>query len=88
SAYYAPSSAAAAMVKAVATDSKEQMPVCAWVSGQYGIDGVYLGVPARLGRAGVAEIVELPLDDTEVAELRAAAESVRSKCADLANLAG
>lgn len=86
SAYYAPSSAAAAMAKAVATNSGAQMPICAWVTGQYGIDGVYLGVPARLGSGGVSEIVELPLTDTEVAELREAAESVRSKCADVAKL--
>ncbi len=86
SAYYAPSSAATAMVEAVLTDSKALMPVCAWVNGEYGIDGVYLGVPARLGRAGVEEIVELPLTDAEVANLRDAAEAVRSKQADVAKL--
>ena len=62
--------------------------VCAWVTGQYGIDGVYLGVPARLGRGGVTEVVELPLTDAELAELREAAEAVRSKQADVANLVG
>jgi len=86
SAYYAPSSAATAMVEAVLTDARTLMPVCAWVSGEYGIDGVYLGVPARLGRAGVEEIVELPLTDAEVANLRDAAEAVRSKQADVAKL--
>lgn len=88
SAYYAPSSAAAAMVRAVVTDSREAMPVCAWMSGQYGIDGVYLGVTAKLGRRGVEEIVELPLAEAERAALRAAAEAVRTKCADLAGLGG
>lgn len=88
SAYYAPSSAAAAMVKAVASDSKEQMPVCAWLTGQYGISDVYLGVPARLGRGGVVEIVELPLAGDEVSGLRAAGEAVRAKCADLSKLSG
>jgi malate dehydrogenase len=88
SADYAPSSAAAAMVAAVLGDTGEVMPVCAWVTGQYGIDGVYLGVPAKLGRAGVAEVVELPLTDTELAELREAAEAVRSKQADVAKLIG
>jgi malate dehydrogenase len=88
SAYYAPSSAAAAMVEAVLGDTGEVMPVCAWVTGQYGIDGVYLGVPARLGRGGVTEVVELPLTDAELAELREAAEAVRSKQADVANLVG
>jgi malate dehydrogenase len=88
SAYYAPSSAAAAMVSAVLGDSGEVMPVCAWVTGQYGIDGVYLGVPAKLGRGGVAEVVELPLTDGELADLREAAEAVRSKQADVAKLVG
>src|SRR5918995_197586 len=88
SAYYAPSSAAAAMVAAVLGDTGEVMPVCAWVTGQYGIDGVYLGVPAKLGRAGVAEVVELPLTEPELADLREAAEAVRSKQADVAKLVG
>ena len=88
SAYYAPSSAAARMVEAVLTDSDAVMPVCAWVSGQYGIADVYLGVPARLGRGGVREVVELPLTGTELAELREAAEAVRSKQADVAKLTG
>jgi malate dehydrogenase len=88
SAYYAPSSAAAAMVEAILGDTGEVMPVCAWVTGQYGIDGVYLGVPAKLGRGGVAEVVELPLTDGELADLREAAEAVRSKQADVAKLVG
>jgi len=83
SAYYAPASAAAAMVKAVVSDSGAEMPVCAWVTGQYGISDVYLGVSARLGRGGVTEIVELPLSDDELAALRTAAEAVRSKQADV-----
>jgi malate dehydrogenase len=88
SAYYAPSSAAAAMVEAVLGDTGEVMPVCAWVTGQYGIDAVYLGVPARLGRGGVTEVVELPLTEAELADLREAAEAVRSKQADVAKLIG
>jgi malate dehydrogenase len=88
SAYYAPSSAAAAMVKAVVTDAKPVMPVCAWVTGQYGISDVYLGVPARLGRGGVEEIVELPLTDEEVGNLRTAADAVRSKQADVSQFIG
>jgi malate dehydrogenase len=88
SAYYAPSSAATAMVVAVLGDTGEVMPVCAWVTGEYGIDGVYLGVPARLGRGGVTEVVELPLTDAELADLRQAAEAVGSKQADVARLVG
>lgn len=83
SAYYAPSSAAAKMVKAVLGDTGEQMPVCAWTEGQYGISGVYLGVPARLGAEGVKEIVELPLAPDELAALRAAAGAVAAKVAEL-----
>ena len=86
SAYYAPSAAAAAMVKAVVRDTGEVMPVCAWLDGQYGIKDVYLGVPARIGREGVKEIVELPLSEEELEALRTAAEAVRAKQADVANL--
>jgi len=88
SAYYAPSSAAAAMVEAVLADTRQVLPVCAWVTGQYGIDGVYLGVPARLGRGGVEQVVELPLTGEELGNLREAAEAVRAKQADVAKLVG
>jgi malate dehydrogenase len=86
SAYYAPSAAATAMVRAIVRDSKDVFPVCAWTTGQYGIADVYVGVTARLGAKGVEEIVELDLDDRELAALREAAESIRAKCADLASL--
>jgi malate dehydrogenase len=86
SAYYAPSSAAAWMARAVATDSGAVLPVCAWVDGQYGIDGVYLGVEAAIGVTGVREVVERDLSDTELAALREAAEAVRAKQADVASL--
>ena len=62
SAYYAPSAAAARMAKAVIEDSGEVMPVCAWVDGEYGIEGVYLGVQAEIGREGIRRIVETPPD--------------------------
>jgi malate dehydrogenase len=83
SAYYAPSAAIAQMVNAIAGDTKEVLPVCAWCTGQYGIEGVYVGVPARLGRGGVEEIVELDLNADELSALRTAAEGIRVKCADL-----
>jgi len=79
SAYFAPAAAAESMVRAVATDANEVLPVSAWVEGAYGIDGVYVGVPARLGRNGVEEVVELALADDEVAALGVAAESVRAR---------
>jgi malate dehydrogenase len=86
SAYYAPGSSVVAMVDAIVNDTKEVLPVCAWTTGQYGVSDVYLGVPARLGRGGVEEIVELDLNDDELGKLREAAEQIREKCADLSQL--
>jgi malate dehydrogenase len=86
SAYYAPSAAAARMARAVIEDSGAVLPVCAWVDGQYGISGVYLGVEAEIGRDGARRVVETELSDTEVAELKEAAEAVRSKQADVQNM--
>ncbi len=86
SAYYAPSAAAARMARAVAEDSGAVMPVCAWVDGQFGISGVYLGVEAELGKEGVRAVVEGDLTDDEVASLKEAAEAVRAKQADVADL--
>ena len=86
SAYYAPSAAAARMAKAVALDSGEVWPVCAWVEGEYGISGVYLGVLAELGAQGVRKIVETTLTEPELASLKEAAEAVRAKQADVASL--
>jgi malate dehydrogenase len=86
SAYYAPSAAAARMAKAVAEDSGAVMPVCTWVDGEYGISGVYLGVEAEIGAGGVRRVVERDLTDSELAGLREAAEAVRAKQADVADL--
>jgi len=83
SAYFAPSAAAAKMVSAVIADSGEEMPVCAWMTGQYGISDVYLGVEARIGAGGVQGIDELPITEDELAELQAAAGAVKAKVADL-----
>jgi len=86
SAYYAPSAAAARMAKAVAADSGAVLPVCAWVDGEYGISGVYLGVEAEIGARGVNRVVTTDLTDAELAGLKEAAEAVRAKQADVANL--
>ncbi|HEX9717727.1 MAG TPA: malate dehydrogenase [Actinomycetota bacterium] len=86
SAYYAPSAAIARMVEAIARNMEELLPVCAWCTGQYGIADVYVGVPVRLSPSGVAEIVELELNGEELEALRAAAEGIRAKCADLSKL--
>jgi len=86
SAYYAPSAAAARMARAVITDSGETIPVCAWVDGEYGISGVYLGVEAQVGASGIARVVERDLTESELDGLRQAAEAVRAKQADIAEL--
>jgi malate dehydrogenase len=86
SAYYAPSAAAAHMARAVAEDSGAVLPVCAWVDGEYGISGVYLGVEAELGRAGVRRVVERDLTPDERSALAQAAEAVRAKQADVQTL--
>ena len=86
SAYYAPSAAAARMAKAVIEDSGAVMPVCAWVDGEYGITGVYLGVEASIGREGVKKVVQTELTDSELASLKEAAEAVRAKQADVLTL--
>jgi malate dehydrogenase len=86
SAYYAPSASVAKMVETIVHNTDEMLPVCAWVTGQYGIRDVYMGVPVRLSRAGVSHIVELDLNEEELAALRAAAEGIRVKCADLGSI--
>ncbi|MEY3383092.1 MAG: hypothetical protein RLZZ17_830 [Actinomycetota bacterium] len=86
SAYYAPSAAAARMAKAVIEDSGAVMPVCAWVEGQYGISGVYLGVEAAIGREGVKKVVETDLEQGERDALLVAAEAVRAKQNDVKDL--
>jgi malate dehydrogenase len=87
SAYYAPSASVAQMVDGIAGDTGEVLPACVWATGQYGIADVFVGLPARLGRGGVKEVVELELDGPEVRALREAAEGIRERCSDLAKLA-
>jgi len=86
SAYFAPSSAAATMVKSIISDSNNVLPSCSWVSGEYGISDVYLGVPTKLGKDGVTEIVELDLNTEELENLKSAADSVKQKVLELNNL--
>jgi len=86
SAYYAPSASVAKMIEAIAGGTDEVLPVCAWATGHYGIRDTYVGVPVRLGAGGVREIVELDLNDDELAALRQAADGIRAKCEDLAKL--
>ncbi|MDP3105793.1 MAG: malate dehydrogenase [Candidatus Methanoperedens sp.] len=77
SAFYAPSAAVANMVEAVLKDTKRVMPVCAYLDGEYGKKDVYLGVPVKLGRRGVEEIIELELADDEKMALERSAEAVK-----------
>jgi malate dehydrogenase len=77
SAWYAPGAAVAQMVDAVALDQKRVLPCTAYLEGEYGIEGLYMGVPVKLGAGGVEEIVELDLSDEERAELTRSADAVR-----------
>ena len=77
SAWYAPGAAVAQMVDAVALDQKRVLPCTAYLEGEYGIEGLYIGVPVKLGAGGIEEIVELELTDEERGELARSAEAVR-----------
>jgi malate dehydrogenase len=77
SAWYAPGAAAAQMVDAIMLDEKRVLPCTAYLQGEYGIDGLYMGVPVRLGAGGVEAIVEIELDDTEREALDSSAAAVR-----------
>ena len=78
SAYYAPSAAAVQMVEAIALDKKRILPCAAWLTGEYGLTGMFCGVPCKLGKTGLEGIIEVSLTDTERSELHASAESVRA----------
>lgn len=78
SAYYAPASSAVAMVSSILLDSKRLLPVCAQVNGEFGIQGLYCGVPAILGKEGVEKIVPLTLSHTDSEALHRSAEAVKS----------
>ena len=86
SAYFAPASSAAVMVKSIVNNSDEIFPVCAWLEGQYGIDEVYLGVPAKLGKDGVTEVVEFELTEHEKNALIDASNAVKAKVEELNNI--
>ena len=77
SAYYAPSASIVQMVESILFDKREILPCTAYLEGEYGIDGLYVGVPIRLGANGVEEIVEFSLTESEQADLENSAEAVR-----------
>ncbi|HEY9384173.1 MAG TPA: malate dehydrogenase [Gemmatimonadales bacterium] len=84
SAYYAPSAAAVQMVEAIVLDKKRVLPCAAWLQGEYGLRDIFCGVPCKLGRNGLEQILEVELTEQERKDLQASAESVRSVQAALA----
>ncbi|MBE9528081.1 MAG: malate dehydrogenase [Proteobacteria bacterium] len=83
SAYYAPSAAAVEMAEAILKDKKRIIPCASYCTGQYGVDGLFIGVPAKLGAGGVEEIIEVELNDEESAALAASVEAVKVLLAEL-----
>ena len=86
SAWYAPGAAAAEMCEAIVKDSGRVLPCAVWLDGKYGMEGLYVGAPARLGRRGVEEIIEVELDESERALLERSAADVRSNVEALERL--
>ncbi|HKK28213.1 MAG TPA: malate dehydrogenase [Gemmatimonadota bacterium] len=78
SAYYAPSAAVAQMCEAIVRDKKRILPCAAWLEGEYGLDGLFMGVPCKLGRGGVEEILEVELTDREREALERSASDVQA----------
>jgi len=76
SAWYAPGAAAAQMVESIVKDDNRIFPVCAWLTGQYGLKDMYLGVPVKLGKGGIKETIELKLNEDEKALLNQSADAV------------
>lgn len=77
SAWYAPGAAAAQMVEAILLDQNRIFPVCAHIDGQYGIEDLYIGVPVKLGKGGIKEVIEVELTDSESDLMKASAKAVR-----------
>jgi malate dehydrogenase len=81
SAYYAPSAGAVEMVQAVVRDEKRVLPCAAWLEGEYGMSGLFLGVPCKIGRRGLERILEVELTPAERADLGRSADAVREPMA-------
>lgn len=86
SAWYAPGAAAAQMVEAIMLDQNRIFPCCAWLTGQYGIDNLYVGVPVKLGHGGIKEIIEVDLNQKEQQLLDESASAVRLVLEDFKKL--
>ncbi len=78
SAYYAPGASAARMAQSIIRDEKQVLPCAAYLTGQYGINDLYMGVPCKLGKEGVEEILELEISEADMASLQHSAEEVRT----------
>ena len=87
SAFYAPSAAVAQMVDAIALDKRRILPCAALLDGQYGVDGLFIGVPVILGANGIEQILEINLTDKEQAQLKHSADAVQGLVDDMARLA-
>jgi malate dehydrogenase len=77
SAWYAPGAAAAQMVESILKDENRVVPVCAWLTGEYGLNNIYMGVPVKLGKKGITEIIKLDLNSDEMALVNASAAAVK-----------
>jgi malate dehydrogenase len=77
SAYYAPASAAVEMAESILKDKKKILPCAAYLEGEYGINGLFIGVPVKLGRTGIEEVIEITLTDEEAAALKKSAAAVQ-----------
>lgn len=86
SAWYAPGAAAAQMVESIVKDQKRIFPCCAWLTGQYGLKDIYLGVPVKLGKQGIEQIIELKLTSDESALLISSAKAVKEVMSVLDNM--
>jgi malate dehydrogenase len=86
SAWYAPGAAAAQMAEAIALDQNRIFPCAAWLTGQYGLKDLFVGVPVKLGKGGIKQILELELDAGEQALLDRSAQDVRRSFEDLGRL--
>jgi malate dehydrogenase len=86
SAFYSPASAAIAMAESILFDEKRVLPVCAYLNGEFGIKGYYVGVPAVLGSNGIEKVLEFELDSEERALLDNSANAVKDLVADMERL--
>jgi malate dehydrogenase len=87
SAYYAPASAAVEMAESILKDKKKILPCAAYLEGEYGINGLFIGVPVKLGRTGIEEVIEITLTDAEAAALKKSAAAVQELVESMKHLA-